>query len=97
MLRAHLSSDILSLDEKAYSTLVAAAHTVGGILKKSFGIGRCGMIFEGLKIDYAHVKSIPIHEATGAAKTSLMSSPLGVSAYEKKVPGLCDFSQWTVD
>lgn len=85
--RAHLSSDILSLDEQAYSTLVAAAHTVGRILKKAFGIGRCGMIFEGFEIDYAHVKLIPIHKATGAVKASLISSPLGVSAYEKKYQG----------
>ena len=82
--RAHHSSDIFSLDKQAYSELVAAAYTVAGILKKAFRISRCGMIFEGFEIDYAHVKLIPIHEATGSAKTS---PPLGEPAYEYKYQG----------
>ena len=85
--RAHLSSDIFSLDEQAYSKLVAAAYTVAGILKNALGIGRCGMIFEGFEIDYAHVKLIPIHEAIGATKASFPSFPLRESAHEEKYQG----------
>lgn len=58
--RAHLSSDILSLSEQSYTKLMAAAHKVAGILITVFGTERCGMIFEGLEINYAHVKLIPI-------------------------------------
>lgn len=68
--RAHLASDIFSLDEEAYSKLMAAAHTVARILKEALGSGRCGMIFEGFEIDYAHVKLIPIHDQTMLAGTS---------------------------
>lgn len=60
--RAHLSSDIFGLDATAYSELVQAAYKVAQNLKKAFGIRRCGMIFEGYEIDYAHVKLIPVHE-----------------------------------
>ncbi|EEA25265.1 L-asparaginase, putative [Talaromyces marneffei ATCC 18224] len=59
--RAHLSSDVLSLEEQSYTKLMAAAHTVAGILMTAFGAERCGMIFEGFEINYAHIKLIPIH------------------------------------
>ena len=61
--RKHLSSDIFSIEKEPYSNLVGSAHIVARILKDAFGIQRCGMIFEGLEIDYAHVKLIPVHEA----------------------------------
>ena len=60
--RRHLSSDIFSIKDELYCKLMAAAHTVGTILKGSFGISRCGMIFEGLEIDYAHVKLVPVQQ-----------------------------------
>ncbi|PYH44827.1 HIT family protein [Aspergillus saccharolyticus JOP 1030-1] len=59
--RVHLSSDIFSLSAEEYAGLVRAAHTVGRLLIRAFGIERCGMIFEGFEIDYAHVKLVPIH------------------------------------
>ena len=80
--RAHLQSDIFSLEEQACSRLVAAAHTVAGILKKAFGLVRCGMIFEGFEVDYAHVKLVPIHETASPSK-----SPLRELAYEEKYQG----------
>ncbi|KAF5019627.1 hypothetical protein F66182_8373 [Fusarium sp. NRRL 66182] len=59
--RKHLSSDIFSIQEPSFSDLMLAAHRVAGYLKATFGAERCGMIFEGFEIDYAHVKLIPIH------------------------------------
>jgi len=79
--RVHLDSDIFSLDEEAYSKLVGAAHTVARILKEAFGLGRCGMIFEGFEIDYAHVKLIPIHEA---AENSSAGWSTRESAFEER-------------
>ncbi|PYI24633.1 hypothetical protein BO99DRAFT_398117 [Aspergillus violaceofuscus CBS 115571] len=58
--RAHLPSDIFSLAPAEYAALVEAAHTVARLLIRAFGIERCGMIFEGFEIDYAHVKLVPI-------------------------------------
>ena len=74
--RRHLSSDIFSLDEGSYSELLSAAWTVAGILRKAFGVERCGMIFEGFEIDYAHVKLIPIRDVSGVSneKTGLLET-----------------------
>ncbi|KAM0563573.1 hypothetical protein ACHAPJ_001297 [Fusarium lateritium] len=59
--RKHHSSDVFSIQEPDFSDLMLAAHRVAGYLKEAFGAERCGMIFEGFEIDYAHVKLIPIH------------------------------------
>ncbi|KAF4450973.1 putative L-asparaginase [Fusarium austroafricanum] len=61
--RKHLSSDIFSIQEPDFSDIMLASHLVAGYLKEVFGAERCGMIFEGFEIDYAHVKLIPIHSA----------------------------------
>lgn len=68
--RKHLSSDIFSIQEPSFSDLMVAAHRVAGCLKVAFGAERCGMIFEGFEIDYAHIKLIPIHLANAEAHTS---------------------------
>lgn len=69
--RTHLSSDIFSIDRDRYRKLMTAVHKVAGILKEAFGTTRCGMIFEGFEIDYAHVKLIPIHKTERAGNGSL--------------------------
>ena len=61
MPREHLTSDIFSVDDINYVKLMNASYTLAGYFIKVFGVPRCGMIFEGFKIDYAHVKLIPIH------------------------------------
>lgn len=85
--RTHLSSDIFKLNVEAYSSLVRAAYTVAQILKKTFGLRRCGMIFEGFEVDYAHVKLIPIHEAEHNLGNSSLCPGLELSTYEEKYPG----------
>jgi len=59
--REHLTSDIFSIEDTNYVNLMDASYTIAGYLMKAFGVPRCGMIFEGFEIDYAHVKLIPIH------------------------------------
>ncbi|KAF1957125.1 class II aaRS and biotin synthetase [Byssothecium circinans] len=59
--REHLTSDIFSIEDTNYAKLMDASYTLAGYLMKAFGVPRCGMIFEGFEIDYAHVKLIPIH------------------------------------
>lgn len=80
--RAHLSSDIFGLDATAYSELVQSAYKVAQSLKKAFGIRRCGMIFEGYEIDYAHVKLIPVHE-----ESLNLSLPELQANYQENYPG----------
>ncbi|RAH58352.1 HIT-like protein [Aspergillus piperis CBS 112811] len=59
--RRHLGSDIFALGEEEYKGLVGAAWTVGRVLMEALGVGRCGMVFEGFEVDYAHVKLVPVY------------------------------------
>ncbi len=63
--RKHLSSDIFSLGDQDYSILLRAAHACAKVLTQAFNVARCGFIFEGFEIDYAHIKLIPVHEGSG--------------------------------
>lgn len=59
--RHHLSSDIFSLFEKDYVKLLQASHRVAKLLLQGIpGASACAFAFEGLEIDYAHAKLIPI-------------------------------------
>lgn len=60
--RKHLQSDIFRLEDQEYAGMAKAAHVVAQYLKDAFKIQRCGLIFEGYEIDYAHVKLIPVHK-----------------------------------
>ena len=57
--RKHLGSDIFGLEDQDFTGMVEAAHKVAQYLKRSFGVKRCGIFFEGFEIDYAHVKLVP--------------------------------------
>ena len=58
--RCHLSSDILSLEDRDFIPLIRAAHHVSLLLKDALGVERVGMFFEGYEINYAHVKLLPV-------------------------------------
>ena len=63
--RKHLPSDIFSIsDLNDYTGLMKATHVVANVLKRALSIEQCGMIFEGLEIDHAHVKIVPIHRGS---------------------------------
>ncbi|KAG7096346.1 hypothetical protein E1B28_003790 [Marasmius oreades] len=64
--RAHLSSDIFSLEEETeYRDLLRAMWKLAAGMRKAFGVRRVGVFFEGFEIDYTHVKLIPVHQAEG--------------------------------
>lgn len=88
--RAHLGSDIFGLEIEEYSGLVRAAHKVAQVLKSSMGCRRCGMIFEGLEVDYAHVKLIPIHEKEPDQVVSESHDPMPRSNYQETYTGCVD-------
>ncbi|KAF8418617.1 putative L-asparaginase [Tirmania nivea] len=63
--RQHLSSDIFQLEDNDYQDMIDAAYKVAQILKLALGCERCGMIFEGFEIDYAHIKLVPVLHESG--------------------------------
>ena len=85
--RAHLGSDIFGLEAQEYSDLVRAAHKVAQVLKSSMGCRRCGIIFEGLEVDYAHVKLIPIHDREADEVVPENPVPIPRSNYEETYTG----------
>lgn len=58
--RAHLSSDIFALSDTDYHDLSEAIFDCSALLRKALDVDRIGLIFEGMEIDYAHAKLIPI-------------------------------------
>ncbi|ODV94559.1 hypothetical protein PACTADRAFT_76194 [Pachysolen tannophilus NRRL Y-2460] len=79
--RKHLSSNILSLDKQNFNDLMAAVYTViNEVLLKALNIKRVGIIFEGMEIDYAHVKLYPID-----SKNDIINNK--TAKYWEKYPG----------
>jgi beta-aspartyl-peptidase (threonine type) len=64
--RKHLDSDILSLPDKDFSELAGAVwDMIQVIMRSDLGADRVGLIFEGMEIDWAHAKLIPIRGDDG--------------------------------
>lgn len=87
MPRAHLPSDIFSLDKANYTELVEAAHAVAQVLKRAFGARQIGMIFEGFEIDYAHVKLIPIRDPSNTSGSPQTKTSIHQAEYHENYPG----------
>ncbi|ESK83797.1 histidine triad [Moniliophthora roreri MCA 2997] len=73
--RAHLPSDIFSLDESDYVMLLEAAYRVVHIMKRAFDIKEVGVFFEGYEINYAHVKLVPIHATDDSTQRPVSPAP----------------------
>ncbi|TNN40961.1 Isoaspartyl peptidase [Liparis tanakae] len=58
--RKHLSSDIFKLEEADYKALILATYKVARLLEEGMRARGVALIFEGLEIDYAHAKLIPL-------------------------------------
>ncbi len=59
--KQHLPSAIFSLDDEEYVTLLLAAREVAELLERGLSCKRVGMIAEGMGVDHAHIKLIPMH------------------------------------
>ncbi|XP_031176501.2 uncharacterized protein LOC116065233 [Sander lucioperca] len=68
--RKHLSSDIFKLEEADYNTLILATYKVARLLKEGMRAQGVALIFEGLEIDYAHAKLIPLLPSPDGTKPS---------------------------
>ncbi len=68
--KKHFSSDVLKMPDNELQKFIVAAKKVGGILENYFDdVGRVGLIVEGMGIDHAHIKLVPMH-GTEAFKNS---------------------------
>ena len=85
--RVHLSSDIFSICGTKYANLMLAARTVANLLKVAFNTNRCGMIFEGFEIDYAHVKLMPVCARAENDAVSFSTSASELAQYETTYKG----------
>jgi histidine triad (HIT) family protein len=59
--KEHLDSNVMRLDEPRYVELMKAARVLSHRLKEKLGAKRTGLIVEGMGVDHAHVKLIPMH------------------------------------
>ncbi len=60
--RQHFASDVLKMPDEALQRFIIAAKTVAVILENHFDdVGRVGLIMEGMGVDHAHLKLIPLH------------------------------------
>jgi histidine triad (HIT) family protein len=81
--REHLPSAIFSLDEKEYPALLNAAKEVAHLLERGLSCKRVGMIAEGMGIDHAHIKLIPMHGIPdGSWQPILSNDPQFRETYE---------------
>jgi histidine triad (HIT) family protein len=59
--REHLSSDVLEFEEERYVEFLRTAKKLARHLNTKLGTKRTGLIIEGMGIDHAHIKLIPMH------------------------------------
>ncbi|XP_041369470.1 carnitine O-acetyltransferase-like isoform X2 [Gigantopelta aegis] len=62
--REHLSSNIIGLPDENFTKLFRAVHKVATELMSSLSLDGCAIVCEGMEIDYAHVKVIPLRETS---------------------------------
>ena len=60
--KKHFGSDIMNMPDDILQCYILAAKKVSAILLNYFeDVGRVGMIVEGMGIDHAHIKLVPMH------------------------------------
>ncbi|MEI7689053.1 MAG: HIT family protein [Candidatus Nomurabacteria bacterium] len=64
--KKHFGSDIMKMPDNDLSKLIIASKKVAAVLENYYkDVGRVGVVMEGMGIDHAHVKLVPMH---GTAK-----------------------------
>ena len=59
--RRHLDSNILRLPDDEYQQLMRAGQTVALVLERAFTTNRIALVAEGMGVNHAHIKLIPLH------------------------------------
>ena len=69
--KKHFGSDIMKMPDKDLYKLMSASKKSAAVLENYFkDVGRIGVAMEGMGIDHAHVKLIPMH-GTGNLKKGI--------------------------
>ncbi|KAJ1665055.1 hypothetical protein IW140_003792 [Coemansia sp. RSA 1813] len=63
--KLHMSSDVLALDDETYTELMLFTKKVDMMLRRGLQVDRCALIIEGMMINHAHAKLIPLHGLDG--------------------------------
>lgn len=81
--KEHVDSNVLSLPQEEFVEIVLAGKEVSNILQKAFKTSRNGLIIEGMGIDHAHIKIIPMHGIKEGPWEAIKSNlPLFKEKYE---------------
>jgi len=81
--KEHFNSDVFELDESRYLEFMKTARTLVKHLNMKLGTKRIGLIIEGMGIDHAHIKLIPMHGIPeGEWKPILSNNPIYNETYE---------------
>src|ERR1035437_1118163 len=60
--KEHFGSDVLKMPDDLLQRFIIASKKVSQILENYYGdVGRVGLIMEGIGIDHAHIKLVPMH------------------------------------
>ncbi len=59
--REHVTSYVMDMEPARLAEFVASAQTLAKILDEKLGTKRTGLVAEGMGIDHAHLKLIPMH------------------------------------
>lgn len=59
--KAHMDSNVLRLGSDEYQQLMLAAREAAHTIERGLGNRRTALVAEGMGVDHAHVKLIPMH------------------------------------
>lgn len=59
--KEHYSSYIFDLPEPVFQNLMRFSKETAALIDKKLGVRRTGLICEGMGIDHAHTKLVPLH------------------------------------
>ncbi len=81
--REHLASNVMRLDEERFLSMMKSARSLAHLLEEKLGAKRTALVVEGMGVDHAHVKLIPMHGSPdGPWKPMLSSAPDFHKRYE---------------
>ena len=72
--KQHLDSNVFTLPDDVYTSLLLFVKKVTAILNHSLHTHRTGLIIEGMGVDHAHVKLIPMHGLSGGEWQAVRSN-----------------------
>ncbi|MBS1902173.1 MAG: HIT family protein [Bacteroidetes bacterium] len=59
--KEHHESNVLHLDEARYLSMLRSARILAHRLESKLGARRIALVIEGMGVDHAHIKLIPMH------------------------------------